>query len=405
MLAQISITHLKVTCYNKIYRNNFIKGRIFMKFIHLSDLHIGKKLNEISLLEDQKYILQQITEIVREQQPDGVLLAGDIYDKAIPSVDAVQILDKFLTALATMKVPVFMISGNHDSAERLSFGARLLSSSGIYLSQAYDGTVQNISLQDQYGELNIYLLPFVKPSAVKRFFDEETINDFNDALKTVISHLDIDTSKRNILLAHQFVTGAFRSDSEEIFVGGLDNVDASVFEPFDYTALGHIHGPQNIGSEKIRYCGTPLKYSFSEVSQKKSLTVIELKEKGNLTVSCIPLQPLHDLEKLKGTYMELTDLKFYQNINRENYFHITLTDENDVLDAMQKLRTIYPNLLQLEYDNKRTQSSNNITGCLDVQQKSELELFAEFYQLQNNQPMNDRQKNFTAQLLESLKQN
>lgn len=374
-----------------------------MKFIHLSDLHIGKKLNEISLLDDQKYILQQITEIAKAQQPDGILLAGDIYDKTIPSVEAVQLLDNFLTALAALQIPVFIISGNHDSAERLSFGARLLSSSGIYLSQVYDGTVQKISLQDQYGSLNIYLLPFVKPSTVRRFFTDETINDFNDALQTVIRHLDIDPSQRNILLAHQFVTGAFRSDSEEIFVGGLDNVDASVFTDFDYTALGHIHGPQNIGSEKIRYCGTPLKYSFSEVRQKKSITVAELKEKGSLTINCIPLQPLRNLEKLKGTYMELTDLKFYQHINRENYFHITLTDENDVLDAMQKLRTIYPNLLQLEYDNKRTQSSNDISGGLDIEQKSETELFAEFYQLQNNQPMTAKQKNFTEQLLETLK--
>lgn len=376
-----------------------------MKFIHLSDLHLGKKLNEISLLEDQKYILKQIITIAEQQHPDGILLAGDIYDKAVPSVDAVQLLDNFLTALAALQIPVFMISGNHDSAERLSFGARLLSSSGIYLSQVYEGTVQKIPLQDQYGILNIYLLPFVKPSAVRRFFADETINDFNDALQTVIKHLNIDTSQRNILLAHQFVTGAFRSDSEEIFVGGLDNVDAAVFADFDYTALGHIHGPQNIGSEKIRYCGTPLKYSFSEVQQQKSLTVVELQEKGQLAVSCIPLQPLRDLVKLKGSYLELTELKFYQNLNRENYFHITLTDENDVLDALQKLRTIYSNLLHLEYDNKRTQASQDITGTLDVQQKSEAELFAEFYQLQNNQPMNEKQKDFTEQLLSALKEN
>lgn len=376
-----------------------------MKFIHLSDLHLGKKLNEISLLEDQKYILKQIITIAEQQHPDGILLAGDIYDKAIPSVDAVQLLDNFLTALAALQIPVFMISGNHDSAERLSFGARLLCSSGIYLSQVYDGTVQKITLQDHYGALNIYLLPFVKPSTVKRYFPDETINDFNDALQTVIRHLNIDTSQRNVLLAHQFVTGAFRSDSEEIFVGGLDNVDAAVFADFDYTALGHIHGPQNIGSAKIRYCGTPLKYSFSEVQQQKSLTVVELQKKGQLAVSCIPLQPLRDLVKLKGSYLELTELKFYQDLDRENYFHITLTDENDVLDALQKLRTIYPNLLQLEYDNKRTQASQDITSSLEVQQKSEAELFAEFYQLQNNQPMNEKQKDFTEQLLSALKEN
>lgn len=373
-----------------------------MKFIHLSDLHIGKKLNEASLLEDQKYILQQIIGLISEHRPDGIIIAGDIYDKPVPTIEAVQTLDDFLTELAALKIPVFIISGNHDSAERLAFGARLLSSSGIYVAPVYDGELRKISLQDQYGTVNLYLLPFIKPASVKRFFANETINDLNDALRVVISNLSVDTSQRNILIAHQFVTGAFRSDSEEIFVGGLDNVDASVFESFDYTALGHLHSPQNIGSEKIRYCGTPLKYSFSECRQTKSLTMVELQEKGQLHIDCLPLQPLRDLQKLKGTYMQLTDLKFYENLDRSNYFHITLTDENDVLDAMQKLRAVYPNLLQLEYDNQRTQYIQDIEGSSFIQQKSPIELFEEFYKLQNNTAMSDKQKDFAQNLLDLL---
>lgn len=374
-----------------------------MKLIHLSDLHIGKKLNEFSLLEDQKYILTQILELIRQEKPDGVIIAGDVYDKAIPSVEAVQLLDNFLTELAETDQPVFIISGNHDSAERLTFGSKLFSRSNIHVAGIYDGTVQHFMLTDTYGKVNIHLLPFIKPSAVRRIFEEATVSNFNEALQTVLEHMQVNTAERNVLVAHQFVTGALRSDSEEIFVGGLDNVDAALFKDFDYTALGHIHNPQNIGSEKIRYCGTPLKYSFSEAAQEKSLTVVELKEKGELNIHCLLLKPLHDLKKLKGTYMQLTSLDFYKNLNRSDYYHITLTDEDDVLDAVKKLRTIYPNLMQLEYDNHRTRSAGKITVTEKAIQKSELELFQEFFELQNNTPMNDNQQELVKELLDALK--
>lgn len=374
-----------------------------MKLIHLSDLHIGKKLNEFSLLEDQKYILEQITGLIRQEQPDGVIIAGDVYDKAIPSVEAVQLFDDFLTELAQAGQAVFIISGNHDSAERLTFGSRLFSRNKIHFSRLYDGTVPCCTLTDAYGKVHIHLLPFIKPAAVRRVFEDAPAGNFNEALQTVLSHMEIDTSERNVLVAHQFVTGAVRSDSEEIFVGGLDNVDASLFADFDYTALGHIHSPQNIGSGKVRYCGTPLKYSFSEATQEKSLTVVELHAKGELTVRCLPLQPLHDLKKIRGTYMQLTSLDFYQSLDRNDYFHITLTDEDDVLDAVKKLRTIYPNLLQLEYDNRRTRSSGEITAAEKLAQKSELELFQEFFELQNNTPMNTQQRELVQELLTTLK--
>lgn len=374
-----------------------------MKLIHLSDLHIGKKLNEFSLLEDQKYILTQILELIRQEKPDGIIIAGDVYDKAIPSVEAVQLLDNFLTELAETRQPVFIISGNHDSAERLTFGSKLFSRSNIHVAGIYDGTVQHFTLTDTYGKVNIHLLPFIKPSAVRRIFEEAAVSNFNEALQTVLEHMQVNTAERNVLIAHQFVTGALRSDSEEIFVGGLDNVDAALFKDFDYTALGHIHSPQNIGSEKIRYCGTPLKYSFSEAAQEKSLTVVELKEKGELSIRCLPLKPLHDLKKLKGTYMQLASLDFYKNLNRSDYYYITLTDEDDVLDAVKKLRTIYPNLMQLEYDNHRTRSASEITVTEKAVQKSELELFQEFFELQNNTPMNNNQQELVKELLDALK--
>lgn len=374
-----------------------------MKLIHLSDLHLGKKLNEFSLFEDQKYILRQITDIIHQINPDGVILAGDIYDKSIPSIEAVQLLDNFLTELAGLSLPVFIISGNHDSAERLGFGARIMAQNKVYLAAVYDGNIQKITLLDEYGPLNVYLLPFIKPAAVKRIFEEEPINSYNDALQIVLKNTDIDCSQRNILVAHQFVTGAFRSDSEEILVGGLDNVDAALFTDFDYVALGHIHGAQNIGSEKIRYCGTPLKYSFSEHKQQKSVTVIDLKDKGQLNIETVPLIPLRDMVKIKGTYLELTELNFYQNLNRSDYFHITLTDENDVLDAMQKLRVIYPNLMQLEYDNQRTQKNADLSVSEHILLKSEMELFEEFYKMQNNADMTAEQKDCIQKLIDDLK--
>ena len=249
-----------------------------MKLIHLSDLHLGKRVNEFSMLEDQAYILEQILTIIDAEQPQAVLVAGDIYDKAVPSAEAVQLFDDFLCRLSWRRLQVFVISGNHDSAERIAFGGRLMDGSGIHLSPVYDGTVEPISLTDEWGAVDVYLLPFVKPAHVRRFFPEASIESYTDAMAVAISAMEIKEDRRNILLTHQFVTGALRSDSEQISVGGADNVDAAVFASFDYVALGHIHRPQSIGREAVRYCGTPLKYSFSEAGHRKSVTVVELRE-------------------------------------------------------------------------------------------------------------------------------
>ena len=373
-----------------------------MKFVHLSDLHLGKRVNEYSMLEDQEYILTKIINIIDDEKPAGVIIAGDVYDKSIPSAEAVQMFDDFLTRLAKRNLQVFIISGNHDSPERMSFGSRLMDQSGIHISQVYDGKITPFTLQDESGDVNIYMLPFVKPVHVKRFSDE-SIESYTDAMRVAIAQMNVDQSARNLLITHQFVTGATRSESEDISVGGSDNVDVSVFDGFDYVALGHIHSPQNCTSERVRYCGTPLKYSFSEAKDNKSITVVELEEKGKLSVKTVSLVPMRDMVEIKGRYNEIMLKSFYESTSyQEDYIHITLTDEEDIVDAIGKLRTVYHNLMKLDYDNKRTRSVSQVDGAVDVETKTPIELFSDFYELQNNQPMSDEQKAFVEDLIEQV---
>ena len=373
-----------------------------MKLMHLSDLHLGKRVYEFSMYEDQKYILSQILEIADEEQVQAVMICGDIYDKQIPPAESVQLFDDFLTKLSERKLPVFIISGNHDSAERLSFGARLMEQSGVCFSETFSGKIQTYQLQDENGSLNLYLLPFLKPTIVRQAFPEAEIGSYQDAVAYALQQVKPDESQRNILMAHQFVTGAHRSESEEILVGGLDNIDASVFSAYDYVALGHIHTPQKVGRETIRYCGTPIKYSFSEAAKDKSVTIVELAEKGKVQIQEHILKPLHDLREIRGTYEELTARKNYADTDVEDYLHITLTDEEDIMDVMDKLHTIYPNIMKLDYDNLRTRNSNHISGVDPLQEKSPAELFEAFYQLQNNQNMTVQQKEYIAQMIDKI---
>lgn len=374
-----------------------------MKFIHLSDLHIGKRVNEFSMIEDQDYILKQILNIIDDEVPDGVIIAGDVYDKSVPSAEAVELFDDFIVRLSKRDLPVYIISGNHDSPERLAFGNRLMAASNIYFSSVYNGKTERFALADAYGTTAIYMLPFVKPSHVRRFYPDDKIESYTDAIAVAVREMHINQDDRNMIITHQFVTGAERSDSEDISVGGTDNVDAAAFDGFDYVALGHIHRPQNVGSDTIRYCGSPLKYSFSEAPYEKSVTVVELKEKGNTSVRTIPLTPMRDMVELKGTYEELTLKSFYENTSyREDYVHITLTDEEDIPDVVQKLRVIYRNLMKLDYDNKRTRHQTEINGAEDVAVKSPLELFAEFYEQQNGAEMSDEQAKHIEALIEKI---
>ena len=376
-----------------------------MKFIHLSDLHIGKRLNDFSLAEDQSYILEQILDMIRDEKPDAVLICGDVYDKSIPSGEAVTLFDDFLCRLAEGDAPVLIISGNHDSAERLSFGHRLFTEKGIYISPVYSGEVKPVTLQDSWGEVDFWMLPFVKPSHVRRFFPDAQIENYTEALSVAIENMPIDKTKRNVLLTHQFVTGSVTCESEELSVGGSDNVDASVFEDFHYVALGHIHGPQNIGGEnRIRYCGTPLKYSFSEEKHHKSITVVELDESGTPTVTLRPLTPLRDLRTITGTFAFLTSSANYIGTPTKDYIRAVLTDEEDVPEAMSKLRLIYPNIMELRYDNTRTRTNAIIDGAENVQEKTPLQLFEELYETQNNQPMSDVQRSFVQELLDSIQE-
>lgn len=375
-----------------------------MKLIHLSDLHLGKRVGEVSMLEDQAYILDRVLDIVDGAGPDALLIAGDVYDKSVPSAEAVTLFDDFLCRLARRKLPVLVISGNHDSPERLAFGSRLMEGARVYLSPVYDGNVKPITLTDEHGPVDFWLLPFLKPAHLRRFYPEETIDSYTDAVGAAIAHMNIDPSRRNVLLCHQFVTGAATCESEELIVGGTDNVDAAVFDGFDYVALGHLHGPQNVGSSRIRYCGTPLKYSFSEASQYKSVTVAELGEKGDLTLHTVPLTPRHDMRVIQGTFAQLTAENSDAAGEREDYLHIILTDEEDVPEALGRLRLVYPNILKLSYDNTRTRTSQSVDRAQRVAQKSPLELFEELYETQNNQPMSQEQRDFAQRLIEQLRE-
>ena len=373
-----------------------------MKLVHLSDLHLGKRVNEFSMIEDQEYILTRIINAIDDEKPHVVMIAGDVYDKAVPSAEAVELFDDFLVRLSKRKLKVFVISGNHDSPERIAFGSRLMNHSGVYMSPVYNGHVEPVSLEDEYGKVDFFLLPFIKPVHVKRLFPEAEIDSYTEAIRKAVDEMNVNPDNRNVIITHQFVTGASLCESEERSVGGSDNIDGGVFDPFDYVALGHLHGPQKMGRETLRYCGTPLKYSFSEADHEKSITIIELNEKNNVEIREIPLIPRRDLIEIRGEYKGLVEKRFYEDLNREDYYHITLVDEEDVLDAIAKLRVIYPNIMKLNYDNKRTREQVEILGLEDVDNKSPLELFEELYEKQNNQPLVGEAYKFTEDLIRKV---
>ncbi len=373
-----------------------------MKIMHLSDLHIGKKVNEYSMLQDQIYILKEILRIIDNEKVETVIIAGDVYDRSLPPNEALELFDEFLYQLSSRNVNVFVISGNHDSPERISYGGRMMTENKIFLSPVYDGNVKPITLNDDYGEVNFYLLPFVRPADIRRYFPDENIENYTDAVKVAIDNMNVDFSERNILVTHQFVTGAELSESEDIIVGGTDNVSGEVFDGFDYVALGHIHREQTVGKDNIRYCGTPLKYSFSEAKNIKSVTILDFNDKGNIEYSKIPLTPFRDMREIRGTYYELTLKSSYESTNTEDYLHITLTDEEDILDAIGKLRSIYPNIMKLDYDNLRTRGSGTVDAIENIESKSPFELFADLFKQQNNQDMSEEQEEIMRNLIDKI---
>lgn len=373
-----------------------------MKFLHTSDLHIGKRLHETSLLEDQKYILNQIIKIAKDQKVDAVLISGDVYDKSIPQADAVTIFDRFITELSNCEIKVFMISGNHDSAQRLDFMSELLKDRGVYFCGSYKGELECITLTDEFGELNVYLLPFIKPSNVCQYFEKEEIDSYESAVKFVIENTDIDYAKRNIILSHQFITGSATDGSEELIIGGLDNISSQIYQQFDYTALGHIHRGQMVGSEKIRYSGTPLKYSFSEASHNKSVTVITMREKGDMDISQHSLTPLRDLRCIRGSFSDITDITQIDATMTQDFIKVTLTDEYDIPDAIMHLRSVFPNILALDYDNNRTRAISDINDLETHSEVSPFEMFEALYKAQYDTPLDDEQVGILSKLIEEI---
>lgn len=368
-----------------------------MKLMHLADLHLGKRVNGFSMLEDQEYILNQILDMMEEEQPDALLMAGDVYDKPIPPAEAVNLMDRFLTDVSARGIPVYMISGNHDSADRVAFGHSLMERSGIHISPVYDSRIACYSAGDSWGKINFYLIPFLRPSMVRNYAEEETsIQNYTDGMAAVIRSLDLHKEERNVAIAHQFVTagGAMPEtcDSEQLSVGGLDQVDGDVFRDFDYVALGHLHGPQRVGRDEVRYAGSPLKYSFSELHQKKCVTMVDLREKGNVEIRRIPLTPLRELREIRGTFDEIIGKGECAGSPSMDYWHVILTDEEDVVEALPRLREYYPNTMLLDYDNRRTRCQISVEQPTDGRERTPQELFALLFEQQNGQEMNEEQQ-------------
>ncbi|MBP3597295.1 MAG: exonuclease SbcCD subunit D [Clostridia bacterium] len=380
-----------------------------MKFIHLSDLHIGKTILEQSIIEDQEYMLNQILEIIKKEKIDAVLIAGDVYDRSVPSSEAVNLLDEFLNNLIKkIKVKVFIISGNHDSKERLNFGSRIFENDGLYIQTSYDGFIRNVSLDDEYGKLNIYMMPFVKPADVKNYFEEE-ISGYDDAFRKIMAKEEVNQEERNIILTHQFITAGNsepeKCESETLILGGTENVDISNFDKFDYVAIGHIHGPQRIGRDNARYSGTMLKYSFSEVNHKKSVVVIDFKEKDNLEYKLIPLKPLRDMRVIEGPIEELLKEENYKGTNLNDFIRVIITNEEPVYDAIGQIRRVYPNTLRLDIKNSKSAQNleSDFTKIDSIKQKDELELFDEFFEFQNNVKLNENQKEIMRKIINEVK--
>lgn len=381
-----------------------------MKILHLADLHFGKILQEQSLIEDQEYILKEIINIIKEKEIKALLISGDIYDRSVPPTEAVNLLDNFLKILIKdLKIKVFIISGNHDSKDRLGFGNKIFEDEGLYIESKYNGRLKKVKLEDEYGPLNIYMLPFIKPVEVKKFFEDDLENNYDLAINKIIEKEEIDKSERNIIMVHQFVTAGNvkteRTESEVLSLGGIENVDVSNFKSFDYVAIGHVHRPQKIGRDTARYAGTILKYSFSEINHNKSIPIIDIKEKGNITINLLPLKPLRDMREIKGPIEELIKEENYKEGNLEDYIKAIITNEEPVYDAIGKIKKIYPNTLKLEIQNSKTINSNteqNI-NLEEVKKKSELELFSDFYKLQNNLDLNEKQKEIVKNIISEVK--
>lgn len=368
-----------------------------MRLLHLSDLHIGKRVNEFSMLEDQRFALEGLLDTARERNVDAIVVAGDLYDKATPSAEAVALVDWFFAAAADTGATVLAIAGNHDSAERVAYGASLLARQRVVLSPVYDGTVTRHTIEDEHGPVHFWLLPFLKPATVRPHFPEATIESYSDAIRCALATCPIDPAARNVVISHQFVTheGASLERCEsELSLGGLDNVDASVFDAFDYVALGHLHRPQQVARPEVRYSGSLLKYSFSEARDFKSAPLVELGPKGQVGIELVPVKPRHDLREIRGMLEGLLRPDVVSEADPEDYLSVVLTDEHPALDALDRLRRDYPNVMAVSYDNARSRA-RGLASAAETEaraQKAPIELFEEFYTLQNGKGLSETQR-------------
>lgn len=393
---------LRILHYGKI----LFYGKISMweenlRVAHISDLHLGKSLHSFSLIDDQEYILLEIVKLICKKNVDAIVIAGDVYDKGLPSVEAIRLLRKFINELVKNKIKVFIISGNHDSAERLTFGAEFMTEKDIYFSKVFDGNIEPICIDDEFGKINFYLLPFIKPLMVKQFFPEEEINSYEDAVSLVIKRMNINSEERNILVGHQNIMNTEHCDSEETIIGGVDAIPARIFSDFDYVALGHIHKAQKI-EDNVFFSGTPLKYSISELNHDKVLPIIDFKQKGKMEIEYIQLLPKRDIRQIRGSFDEILKMADKDENSKEDYIDIILTDENEVIDAIYTLRSVYPNILQINYDNFVTRNQAKIEELEKIRMNNPVEMFEEFYLNRSGSELSDVQKKFVTELIESI---
>lgn len=377
-----------------------------MKFLHISDLHLGKQLAEYSLLEDQRYILRQILDIVADRQPDAVVVAGDLYDKPVPPAEAVTVLDWFITSLTEMGVALLMISGNHDSPERLDFGSGLFEEKGVYLVGQFNGAPKKVTLGKPDDQADFYLLPFIRPGNVRPFYPDEEIKSYDDAMRCVMKNLTLSKEIPSVLVAHQFVTAGGvspeRSESEVISLGGTDNVDVSNFISFQYVALGHIHRPQRLTRDSVRYAGSPLKYSFSEAEYDKSVVMVTLNGMEEPSIELIPLVPMRDLRRIRGPLDKLLSDEVAAASNREDYLHVTLTDTEPVADPLYRLRQVYPNIMRLSFSSSLEEEEVEIAACEEVEHRTPPQLFAEFYNQMQGEPLSEEDGKLVLRLMEKV---
>ena len=365
-----------------------------MKILHISDLHIGKRVHGFSMIEDQRHIFEQVLQQIDERKIEVVLIAGDVYDQSIPPEQAVELLDWFLKELVKRQLLICMISGNHDSNTRLGFGADLFEAQNIYIESGYHGQIKWIEKDN----VRVYMIPFIKPAMVQPYF-EEKVDSYQKAMECVLSNVELDSDYINIAMAHQFIVGSKTCDSEEVSVGGLDQISADVFSEFDYVALGHLHSPQRVAKNAL-YSGTLLKYSTDEIKQKKRLVILDVSD--HIEIEEVELHPLRDLVEIRGDYMDLVNASYYRSLNREDYYSIVLTDENDVPNAFNKLQIIYPYIMRLSYDNCRTKEQAVIQKIQGIERKDPITLIEDFYKMQNNTEMNEEQKEMVQSIWEAV---